>query len=222
MPVYLIRAGLAGDVKIGSTANPLNRLRGLQTSHPQKLRLIRLLDGGRKEEAGLHEKFAKHRKEGEWFAFCDEMAAPDLGLPDLPIPFPKRKRPEPDTPYAKRNAFHEDVFLALGREDAIGRRLGVAPWEACEWHSIKSKYYSAVALLMRDAGYKHVTVDIFLELDQLVDEAFKEATRRNAIAERKRITTQREAIWVEKHGRDAAWWPLTEPETAPATPAVAA
>ncbi len=75
MPVYFIRAGEDGPVKIGFSENISERLRVLATSVPAQLRVVRTLDGDRLLEAAFHRMFAKARQRGEWFAWLDEMAS---------------------------------------------------------------------------------------------------------------------------------------------------
>ena len=61
MPVYMIRAGEHGPVKIGHSFDPQFRLGQLQISHWETLRIIRLFEGAEIEEAALHQKFADQR-----------------------------------------------------------------------------------------------------------------------------------------------------------------
>ena len=56
-----------GPIKIGMTSNPKKRIKGLQTGHPHKLRYLALVPNASLQEAVYHERFAKHRLEGEWF-----------------------------------------------------------------------------------------------------------------------------------------------------------
>lgn len=65
--IYFI-AALKGPIKIGLALNPRDRLRGLQTSHPKKLRLLADTPGDHGLEASYHHRFAAHRLHGEWFA----------------------------------------------------------------------------------------------------------------------------------------------------------
>ena len=84
MPVYLIRCGEAGPVKIGYTGNNSNqRLEYLQTGHHEKLSLIRSLEGGRSLERALHERFKDHRLNREWFTFQDEMLTENFIDPEI-------------------------------------------------------------------------------------------------------------------------------------------
>ena len=65
--VYFVQIQDHGPIKIGTTRNVRDRLRGLQTSHPYQLRLLGVMPGRHAEEAGLHVRFARHHISGEWF-----------------------------------------------------------------------------------------------------------------------------------------------------------
>lgn len=80
MPVYLIRAGENGPVKIGRASDPAQRLSDLQTAHWETLRLIRVWEGDAAEESALHLQFADLRIRGEWFGFSRSMLS-DVSLP---------------------------------------------------------------------------------------------------------------------------------------------
>lgn len=65
--VYFIQSGDAGAIKIGIARNPEKRLRGLQTSHHEKLHIRVVTSGGAAQEQAYHARFAEHRLHGEWF-----------------------------------------------------------------------------------------------------------------------------------------------------------
>lgn len=66
--VYFIQIGTSGPIKIGFTAIGVERrLASLQTSHPEPLRVLAAINGGRDVEADLHNRFARFRLNGEWF-----------------------------------------------------------------------------------------------------------------------------------------------------------
>jgi hypothetical protein len=73
MPVYMIRAGEDGPMKIGKANDPVARCRELQTASHQRLFLMRTLDGASQVEQWLHGKFADRRIMGEWFSYCPDM-----------------------------------------------------------------------------------------------------------------------------------------------------
>lgn len=82
MAIYMIRAGGHGPVKIGFAEDVARRMTKMQADNHERLSLIRLLEGGLDEEAGLHVRFADHRLHGEWFSFTRLMLG-DLALEDL-------------------------------------------------------------------------------------------------------------------------------------------
>jgi hypothetical protein len=125
MPVYFIRAGEDGPVKIGHARDPRRRLAMLQTGNAAPLAIIRLVEGGREEEAAAHAQFAVARLSGEWFAFCEAMLT--FGRPVEGITPPKR---------LQRITFHplvEEVIRDGSYSDqAVSqwRKRGV-PYEVC-------------------------------------------------------------------------------------------
>jgi hypothetical protein len=76
-----------GPIKIGRAINVKKRLKGLQTSHPEKLHVLGVIRSEIKSdtESALHAKFDHLRLRGEWFRRSDEllsyiMAARDMSL----------------------------------------------------------------------------------------------------------------------------------------------
>lgn len=82
MPVYMIRAGETGPVKIGYSVYPWGRLAELQVAHYETLRIVRLFEGGEPEEASLHIRFADLYLRGEWHSFSRLMMG-DVGLVEI-------------------------------------------------------------------------------------------------------------------------------------------
>lgn len=64
--VYFVE-GPGGAIKIGCTRNVKVRIESLQTSSPQKLKLLAVIPGGRQLESAMHAAFDDARVEGEWF-----------------------------------------------------------------------------------------------------------------------------------------------------------
>ena len=60
---YFIRSLRTGYIKIGTSSNAKERLRGLASHYPDRLELLAV--GGVEEE--LHQSLSKHRVHGEWF-----------------------------------------------------------------------------------------------------------------------------------------------------------
>lgn len=74
MPVYFIKRGDNGPVKIGHSIEPYGRLKSLSMGGPETYRLVAWIDGDRDKERELHKKFSDARINGEWFKLNDELA----------------------------------------------------------------------------------------------------------------------------------------------------
>ncbi len=64
--VYFI-GGEGTPVKIGFSSQPHERLAILQTAHWCQLRILAMVEGSLATERDYHEKFGRHRMNGEWF-----------------------------------------------------------------------------------------------------------------------------------------------------------
>lgn len=73
MSIYFLQTGDDGPVKIGFATSVKARVKTIQLSSPEKLRVIREIEGDIPMERWLHRHFKKHQLNGEWFSFCDEM-----------------------------------------------------------------------------------------------------------------------------------------------------
>lgn len=73
--VYFIQGVEGGPIKIGVSFDPDDRLSGLQTASPVRLRIIGLVAGGPSVERKFHERLAEHRLHGEWFSDAPEVLA---------------------------------------------------------------------------------------------------------------------------------------------------
>lgn len=73
--VYFVQAEPGTPVKIGYAANPTERLSGIQTGNPYRLRILLAVPGSREHEKMLHGHFYASRAIGEWFAETDELRA---------------------------------------------------------------------------------------------------------------------------------------------------
>lgn len=71
--VYFVRAGDA--VKIGTSIKPMERMQNLDGGNHEKLVLLAIMPGGRKEERALHKRFAEYKlpDKREWFRFNREI-----------------------------------------------------------------------------------------------------------------------------------------------------
>jgi hypothetical protein len=65
--VYAIQGNPSSPVKIGTSKDPLKRLRTLQTGSHETLDLLHVLPGWRENEQELHAWFAEWRHRDEWF-----------------------------------------------------------------------------------------------------------------------------------------------------------
>lgn len=77
-------------VKIGFSATVWKRVSALQTSSHKVLRILRVIEGDRREEASLHSQF-KHVR-GEWFEFDPLML--EIGTAVVPISKSSKKSPQ--------------------------------------------------------------------------------------------------------------------------------
>jgi len=72
LKVYFIADRKAGAFKIGITKNVNKRLQELQTSSPNKLEVIEVIENATHyTEQMLHERFKSSRLKGEWFRLYD-------------------------------------------------------------------------------------------------------------------------------------------------------
>lgn len=69
--VYCIRCDVSEAVKIGFSANPVRRLRQIQTSNPNHLRMIGVMETVEAFEQFMHWTYRKRRMSGEWFEDAD-------------------------------------------------------------------------------------------------------------------------------------------------------
>lgn len=130
MPVYMIRQGERGPVKIGVAKDVVRRLETMQTGNHERLTLLRTFEGDTAEERRLHRQFADHRLSGEWFSFTKAMLG-DVGLVEVthqepPLPDdPEPVAPKPLEPWEERLK-----GFAVGFEHGI--RMGRIPDEPLE------------------------------------------------------------------------------------------
>lgn len=74
MAVYFLRQRGTNFVKIGWAKDPADRLKTLQTGSPSDFELMATREGGAKEEAVLHRRFAGSNVRGEWFRMTGPLA----------------------------------------------------------------------------------------------------------------------------------------------------
>ena len=74
--IYFIRPiGAHGPVKIGCSKDPKGRAHTISIWSPVPLEIVAVAEGGHEYERALHERFAKDRMHGEWFAASSELTA---------------------------------------------------------------------------------------------------------------------------------------------------
>jgi hypothetical protein len=77
--VYVVQAGDNGSIKVGRSANPEERVRGIQTGNPAKIVLVAFFVCStwliaKTLEASVHVALAPFRLMGEWFRVTPEAA----------------------------------------------------------------------------------------------------------------------------------------------------
>ena len=70
--VYFALSPSAGQVKIGGSTNPSNRIKEMQIARPD-IELVVTISDGRKLEGQLHQRFRKFQFAGEWFEYANEI-----------------------------------------------------------------------------------------------------------------------------------------------------
>lgn len=72
--IYFIQAGKKGAIKIGYTDKPVEeRLYSLQTSSPEQLFILGVIEGTKKEEKLIHKKYHIYQIRNEWFSPGEEL-----------------------------------------------------------------------------------------------------------------------------------------------------
>jgi len=70
--IYFLQSG-KGPIKIGWSNNIKKRLPILQVGNPEKLILLKVIQGSISGEKEIHKRFAKHKIWGEWFRPIKEL-----------------------------------------------------------------------------------------------------------------------------------------------------
>lgn len=71
--IYFVEAVGAGRIKIGFSANPEKRIRGLTTSSAHELKTLKVIEGELAQERSIHRRFAHLRTHLEWFQDAPEL-----------------------------------------------------------------------------------------------------------------------------------------------------
>lgn len=93
MPVYFIRSGDIGPVKIGWADDVERRRRTLQIANHSPLQVVRVIQCRRGTEQWLHRHYEAAQVRGEWFVFSSEMLT--IEPPDLDVQPPPEPKPDP-------------------------------------------------------------------------------------------------------------------------------
>ncbi len=72
--IYFIQMQ-SGPIKIGFTKSLTKRLSTIKVSSPEPIALLGVMEGKQTKERWLHEQFAVHRLQGEWFSPAPEVLA---------------------------------------------------------------------------------------------------------------------------------------------------
>lgn len=98
MSVYFIRS--RQYVKIGVSVNPRARIATIQSSIPEPLEVLGIVEGDSALEAELHRRFADLRCHGEWFRDDASIRQAIASMKNAPLPHPRRKivAPRPVAP----------------------------------------------------------------------------------------------------------------------------
>lgn len=107
--VYFVQNTRTSQVKIGYSSEVRKRIGSLQTATPDRLILIRLIDGGPRTEAWLHKKFSNLHVRGEWFEYHDDMLV--VCPPD-------------ELPQRAKVVQRRDIRLTLRERTVSAERLG--------------------------------------------------------------------------------------------------
>ena len=65
--IYFIQDGEGGNIKIGFSGNPNERIKQLQTGNGKVFIPLLIQEGNEKNEDSYHEMFKEHHLHGEWF-----------------------------------------------------------------------------------------------------------------------------------------------------------
>lgn len=95
--IYFLQSGSDGPIKIGRTSNLPYRIKWLQTSHHEPLRLLGALEAPASEEKRLHALFVADKARGEWFRPSEAIKKYVASLPPWEQP-PKASNKGPGRP----------------------------------------------------------------------------------------------------------------------------
>lgn len=140
MPVYFVgRSDNTGDIKIGFSKHPQNRLSQIQRMSPSSLKLYGTFDG---DEGDIHKYFSDIRTHGEWFKRCDRL------LEFIENPFHPKIEEENNIRIirAEETKFVQDVVRHLYADyleccNNCGAKFQVIGRQDKRWRGLNKEYY---------------------------------------------------------------------------------
>ena len=141
--IYIIRAGKDGPVKIGTATDATKRINSLKGASYLRLHVVRLIEGGRREEQALHREFRHLRIKGEWFTYDPRMLKIDPS-----------NLPTTDTEAPHKFAMHLKAIGWSVRE--LSKRLRCNPALAIRWTNGRSTIPEPLAKWLADLAKDHL------------------------------------------------------------------
>jgi hypothetical protein len=155
--VYFILDPDRHQIKIGKSAKPLKRVKGLQTGNPTKLLLMGWISDDRVSEQNLHDKYKDRRELGEWFAIDQDDVLGELQSALYGF-VPKRG----------------DPFEIIGHDkDGIPEYIGVCEWAEFEYYECCPYCGCLCGMHFQEASgmYHCLNCDKLTTFDDLEEEA---------------------------------------------------
>lgn len=147
MPVYLIRAGEDGPIKIGHGKNPAARRSHLQGGSSQTLILLGILPGSKPEEQELHRRFDSDHIRGEWFRFNPAMLIGAESPPKKERREKKKRDPSIHPVDASRARDFDELIRSWPSISDLANSIGCPYGVVKQWRmrkSIPARYWGAI------------------------------------------------------------------------------
>ena len=156
----MVRAGEHGPVKIGYSAKPHSRVAALACANPERLVVLRVVDGCCQKERAFHRRFAALRIRNEWYRFDAEMRSFDPG--DMPARKVGRRK-------VSDRAYPSDVMDLWPSLPEFAGDVGVDLSLVRVWRhrkSIPAEYWSRIETKAADREIKGATASDLAKLVQ--------------------------------------------------------
>jgi hypothetical protein len=165
--VYFLQPIGGGNIKIGSTSKPMQRLTTMLCWSPVPLMMVGSIAGSRVHESQLHKKFAHLRLHSEWFrpepelmTYIKEVLAAGKFPDDITdhtdfksIPF-----------YWRRNSAIPSLLRQCGASrDELADFLGVKKSRVCIQTALPDRHIPGVVHFFRKRGLEIEAKDLFLD-----------------------------------------------------------